>query len=77
MARTVSDLEKDIRGLARQEQERLLRTLLEELDGPPDSDADRAWLEEVQRRSAGFDAGMFESNPADEMFRRVRARLGQ
>ncbi|HKE96338.1 MAG TPA: addiction module protein [Povalibacter sp.] len=77
MARTLAEIEQEIRRLARPEQERLLRTLLEELGGPGDPDADRAWLEEVQRRSAEFDAGSVKSTPAEEVFERVRARLRQ
>ena len=75
MARTTSDIEREIRGLDRSEQERLLRALLEELDGPVDSDADRIWLDEVQRRSAEFDAGLVKTIPADEVFERARSRL--
>ena len=63
--------------MARPEQERLLRALLEELDGPVDADAEKAWLDEVQRRSAEFDAGLVETIPADEVFERVRTRLKQ
>ena len=77
MARAISDIEKEIRSLARPEQERLLRALLEELDGPADADADRSWLEEVQRRSVAFDAGLMESIPAEEVFELVRSRLKQ
>ena len=75
MARAIAEIESEIRRLARPEQERLLRALLEELDGPIDPEADRAWLEEVQRRSAQFDAGLVKAIPADEVFERVRARL--
>jgi putative addiction module component (TIGR02574 family) len=75
MARAISEIEKEIRSLDRRAQERLLRALLEELDGPADMDAERAWLEEVQRRSAEFDAGLVRSIPAEEVFERVRARL--
>lgn len=77
MARAIAEIESEIRRLARPEQERLLRALLEELDGPIDPEADRAWLEEVQRRSAQFDAGLVKAIPADEVFERVRARLKQ
>jgi putative addiction module component (TIGR02574 family) len=77
MARAVSEIEKEIRGLARAEQERLLRALLEELDGPIDPDAERVWLDEVQRRSADFDAGLIKTFPAEEVFERARARLKQ
>ncbi len=77
MARAITEIESEIRHLARHEQERLLRALLEELDGPIDPDADRAWLAEVQRRSADFDAGLVKAIPADEVFERVRSRLKQ
>ena len=77
MARAISEIEQEIRSLARPEQERLLRTLLEELDGAVDPEADRSWLEEVQRRSAAFDAGLMQSFPAEAVFERVRSRLKQ
>ena len=77
MARAIAEIESEIRRLARPEQERLLRALPEELDGPIDPEADRAWLEEVQRRSAQFDAGLVKAIPADEVFERVCARLKQ
>jgi putative addiction module component (TIGR02574 family) len=77
MARAIAEIESEIRHLARPEQERLLRALLEELDGPVDPNAERAWLEEVQRRSAEFDAGLVKSIPAEEVFERVRSRLKQ
>jgi len=77
MARAIADIEREIRHLARPEQERLLRALLEELDGPIDPDAESAWLVEVQRRSAEFDAGLVKSIPAETVFERVRARLKQ
>jgi putative addiction module component (TIGR02574 family) len=75
MTRAISDIEKEIRSLDRPEQERLLQALLEELDGPADMNADRAWLDEIQRRSAEFDAGQVRAIPAEEVFERVRARL--
>jgi putative addiction module component (TIGR02574 family) len=75
MARAISDIEMEVRGLDRPDQERLLRALLEELDGPADPDADRAWLDEVQRRSAEHDAGLVKTVPANEVLERIRARL--
>ena len=75
MARALSDIEKELRRLAPSDQERLLRALLEELDGPPDADAESAWREEVRRRSHEIDAGETELVPADEVFARARADL--
>jgi transcriptional regulator with XRE-family HTH domain len=59
-ARAVSEIEQDIRALSDSEKERLLRALLEELDGPPDAGVEREWLDEIQRRSRELDAGLVE-----------------
>jgi hypothetical protein len=75
MARAITDIEAEIRRLAAADQERLLRVLLEELDGPPDPDADRLWLEEAQRRSRELDAGLVKPVSGEEVFERARARL--
>lgn len=76
MARAVSEIEREIRGLERDDQEQLLRALLEELDGPPDPDVERVWLEEAQRRSRELDAGDdVDTIPADEVFDKAREQL--
>jgi putative addiction module component (TIGR02574 family) len=75
MGRAISEIEKEVRGLATDDQERLLRALLEELDGPPDSDTEQAWHDEVQRRSRELDDGVVKAIPADEVFTRARADL--
>lgn len=75
MARAVSEIEREIRGLERDDQEQLLRALPEELDSPPDSDAQRAWLEEAQRRSRELDMGAVDTIPADEVFDKARDQL--
>ena len=77
MARAVADIEQEIRSLPDAEKERLLRALLEELDGAPDPDADQAWLEEIQRRSREFDAGLVEAIPAEKVFADLRAKLSR
>ena len=75
MARAVSEIEREIRGLERDDQEQLLRALLEELDGPPDPDVERAWLEEAQRRSRELDTGAIDTIPAEEVFAGAREQL--
>ena len=77
MAPAVADIEQEIRSLPDAEKERLLRALLEELDGAPDPDADQAWLEEIQRRSREFDAGLVEAIPAEKVFADLRAKLSR
>lgn len=75
MARAVSEIEREIRGLKPGEQERLLRALVEELDGPPDPGVEQAWLEEAQRRSRELDSGAVKAIPAEEVLTKARAEL--
>ena len=75
MARAIAEIEDEIRRLPPKAQERLLHALLEELDGPPDPDAESAWLEEVQRRSRELDEGSVKAIPAKEVFAKLRGRL--
>jgi putative addiction module component (TIGR02574 family) len=75
MARAVSEIEREIRALAPDDQAHLLRALLGELDGPPDPDTEQAWLEEVQQRSRELDTGAVETIPADEVFGKARGGL--
>jgi putative addiction module component (TIGR02574 family) len=77
MARAVSEIEQEIRALPDVEKERLLRALLEELDGPPDAGAEQAWLDEIQRRSRELEAGVVETVPAEKVFADLRAKLAQ
>ncbi len=75
MARALSEIEAEIRGLERSDQERLLHVLLEELDGIVDSDKDQLWLDEAQRRSEGFEDSLLKFFPSQEVLDRARARL--
>ena len=75
MARAVSEIEREIRALERDDQEYLLRALLEEFDGPPDAGVEQAWLEEAQRRSGELDAGTVDAIPAEEVLAKARAEL--
>jgi putative addiction module component (TIGR02574 family) len=77
MARAVSEIEQEIRALPDVEKERLLRALLEELDGPPDAGAEQAWLDEIQRRSRELDEGVVEAIPAEKVFADLRAKLAR
>jgi hypothetical protein len=49
--------------------------LLEELDGPPDPNVERAWLEEAQRCSRELDTGAVDTIPAREVFAEARDQL--
>jgi putative addiction module component (TIGR02574 family) len=75
MARPLEEIREEIRALSTSEKEELLRSLWEELDGPPDPDVEAAWLEEVRRRDLELDRGLVQSIPAEEVLQRLRATL--
>lgn len=75
MARTFTEIEEEVRSLADRDKERLLRMLLEELEGPADPDAERLWDEEIQRRCEALDAGLETLVTAEQVFAQARERL--
>ena len=75
MARALEEIREEIRALSTSDKEELLRSLWEELDGPPDPDVEAAWLEEIRRRDLELDQGQVESIPAEEVFQRLRSKL--
>lgn len=75
MARLVAIIQQEIRQLSVAEKEEVLRTLLEELDGPPDPNVEAAWLEEAERRAREIDSGQVTCIPADEVFRKLDTLL--
>lgn len=74
MARRVTEIEADIQALEPADKERLLEFLLDDV-GPVDPEIDRAWLEEVQRRSRELDEGKVTAVSWDQVAVDVRARL--
>lgn len=75
MATALKEIEARIRSLKPEEKTELLRSLVAELDGPPDSGVEQAWLEVAKRRYQELLEGKVEAVPGDEVFERVRARL--
>jgi putative addiction module component (TIGR02574 family) len=71
MARPLAQIQDEIRTLSDSEKETLLRTLWEQLDGPPDANVEAAWLEEVRTRGREIDEGRVELVPADQVFRKL------
>jgi putative addiction module component (TIGR02574 family) len=74
IARSVAEIEADIQALEPADKERLLEFLLGDV-GPADPEIDRAWLEEVQRRSRELDEGKVTAVSWDQVAVDVRARL--
>ena len=77
MARTIDELETEIRALSADERMHLLRDLIADLDGDPEPDVENAWLEEAERRYKEVRDGVVEPIPAEEVFAKARANLGK
>jgi len=75
MARLIEDIERDIRALSGEEKRELLRALISELDTPASPDAEKAWLEESQRRYRELVEGKVKDVPGPLVFERLRSRL--
>lgn len=75
MAKTIEDIENEIRALSTDDRRHLLRELIADLDGDMDQDVEEAWLVEVERRYKDIKEGCAELIPAEEVFARVRERL--
>ena len=75
MAKTIEDIENEIRSLSADDRMHLLRDLIADLDGSMDEDVEKAWIEEAERRYKGLKGGTAELIPAEEVFAQARARL--
>jgi len=75
MAKTIEDIENEIRSLSANDRMQLLRDLIADLDGSMDEDVEKTWLEEAERRYKQLKEGKVELIPAEEVFAQARARL--
>ena len=75
MAKTIEDIENEIRSLSVDDRMHLLRDLIADLDGGMDEDVEKAWMEEAERRYKELKEGEVELIPAEEVFTRARAQL--
>jgi len=74
MANVVEEIEAKIRSLKPEEKTELLRSLIAKLDGPPDSDVGRAWVEVARRRQREIVEGKVKLVPGDRVFENMRSR---
>ena len=75
MSTEVAEIETRIRSLSREDRTELIRALIAELDGPVDTDVERAWLEEAQRRHREVVEGKVRPVPGERVFENLRSRL--
>lgn len=76
MSSAFSELKKRVSELTEQERAELALSLIESLDGPADSDVEEAWRQEIERRVKQVERGEVQLVAAEEVFARVRRRLG-
>ena len=76
MSDTLAELKQKAAGLSDAERAELALSLIESLDGPADPDVEEAWRVEIESRIGQIDRGEVELIPGDEVFARLRRRLG-
>ncbi len=76
MSDMLAELKKKAAQLSDAERAELALSLIESLDGPADSDVEEAWRLEIERRMGQIDRGEVELISGDEVFARLRRRLG-
>jgi len=69
------DLRREALSLSRAERAGLARELLESLDDTSDPDAEQAWLDEAEQRSASLEAGAVQPEDWAKVRDRISLRL--
>ena len=75
MSTVVAEIEAKFRSLSLEDKAELVRALIAELDGPAESDVERMWLEEAQRRHREVLEGKVQPVAGERVFANLRARL--
>jgi putative addiction module component (TIGR02574 family) len=76
MSDALAELKKKAAQLSDTERAELALSLIESLDGPADPGVAEAWRAEIERRITQIDRGEVQLIPGDEVFARLRRRLG-
>ena len=71
---TIDELRVEVLRLAPEGRADLVRELLASLDALSESEIERLWLDEAERRLAQLDSGDASADPSDVVLARVRAR---
>lgn len=78
MSSTLAEVKEMAARLSADERAQLALELIQSLDAGTEADTgvDEAWQIEIERRATEVDRGLVDPVPGDEVFRRVRAKLG-
>jgi len=71
----MKQIEAEVMGLEIEARATLAGRLLMSLDAPSDSELERLWLDEAERRLQDYRQGTVRGIPADDVFRRAMAEL--
>ena len=72
---TIEELETEVHKLPPQSQVELAERILRSLDDHGDSEHDRLWREEIERRYRAVQEGTTGLTPAEEVFSAILAEL--
>ena len=76
MSSKLVELKQKAAQLSDAERAELALSLIESLDGPADPDVEEAWRLEIERRLGQVERGEVQLVSGDEVFARLRRRLG-
>ena len=76
MSNILAELKEKAAQLSEAERAELALALIESLDGPAETGVEEAWRVEIERRVAQVERGEVRLVPGDEVFERLRRRLG-
>ena len=76
MSNMLAELKEKAAQLSEAERAELALALIESLDGPAEADVEEAWRVEIERRVAQVERVEVQLIPGDEVFERLRRRLG-
>lgn len=75
MSKKLEEIIKVAKDLSLEERAELAGTLLLSLDEPSESEAERLWLQEAERRLQQFREGKVKGIPSEEVFKRAIADI--
>lgn len=75
MAMNLEELAAEVMKLALEDRAQLASRLLLSLEEPSESEIERLWLEEAERRLREFREGRVQGIPGDQVFRRAIAEI--
>jgi putative addiction module component (TIGR02574 family) len=76
MQNVLAEIKEKASQLSESEKAELALSLIESLDGPADSNVEEEWRLEIERRAAQVERGEVQLVCGEEVFARLRRRLG-